>query len=186
MANQQPVQPATRQPRLCPVVSPEFREALTPHAVGTRRAFSLGTPSTAEVRTSALWCPRRLRQITNGLIIVETYRTQLRKMQKQPCFVRHLFVLSETAYAGIQCDQPIMRPLVSKVSPEFPSTTEVRTIALWCPLRFVKLSKVSPEFAVTPGPARPSRQGEMRCLHHRGRSEDAAPPGARWTPRCHQ
>ena len=43
-------------------------------------------------------------------------------MQRQPCFVR--FVLSETAYAGIQCDQPIMRPLVSVVSPEFPKRGE--------------------------------------------------------------
>jgi len=43
------------------------------------------------------------------------HRTQLRKMQKQPCFVRHFFVLSETAYAGIQRDQPIMRPLVTGI-----------------------------------------------------------------------
>ena len=40
-------------------------------------------------------------------------------MQKPRCFVRDFFAMSETAYAAIQLDQPIMRPLVSVVSPEF-------------------------------------------------------------------
>jgi hypothetical protein len=47
-------------------------------------------------------------------------------MQKPRCFVRDFFAMSETAYAAIQLDQPIMRPLVSVVSPEFPVAILVR------------------------------------------------------------
>ena len=61
-------------------------------------------------------------------------------MQKQARFVRR-FVLSETAYAGIQCDQPIMRPLVSAVSPEFRNSKQLYCLGL---LRFTFLLFLDP------------------------------------------